>query len=165
MKLEIELNGAPHAVEVSRSGKPFQALIDGEPIGADAVEIAPGIYSILIGNRSFEVRVERFGADLRIAVGRLEYVARVRDPRRWERNHNSSAVSGGRQNVVAPMSGRVVRVLAKIGDTINAGQGIVVVEAMKMQNEIRSPKTGKIESLKVSEDQAVNAGETIAVVS
>jgi biotin carboxyl carrier protein len=63
------------------------------------------------------------------------------------------------------MPGKVVRVLVKQGAAVEAGQGLLVVEAMKMQNEIRSPKSGKIEKLLVVENQTVNAGETLAVVS
>jgi biotin carboxyl carrier protein len=62
------------------------------------------------------------------------------------------------------MPGKVVRVLAAVGDAVEAGQGLLVVEAMKMQNEIRSPKSGKVERLLVKEGQAVNAGEVLAWV-
>ncbi|MBI3663579.1 MAG: biotin/lipoyl-binding protein [Acidobacteria bacterium] len=62
------------------------------------------------------------------------------------------------------MPGKIVRVLAKAGDAVEAGQGLLVVEAMKMQNEIKAPKTGKVEKVLVAEGQTVNAGETLAVV-
>ncbi|MGH9706384.1 MAG: biotin/lipoyl-containing protein, partial [Candidatus Acidiferrales bacterium] len=71
----------------------------------------------------------------------------------------------GRQNVLASMPGKVVRVLANAGDAVEAGQGLLVVEAMKMQNEIRSPKSGTIERLLVAEGQTVNAGELLAIVA
>ena len=71
----------------------------------------------------------------------------------------------GSQSVIAPMPGKVVRLLVKAGEAVEAGKGILVVEAMKMQNEVRSPKSGKIERLLVSEGQAVSAGEVLAVVS
>jgi len=63
------------------------------------------------------------------------------------------------------MPGKVIRLLVKPGEAVEAGQGILVVEAMKMQNEVRSPKSGKVERLLVSENQAVNAGDTLAVIS
>ncbi|HWQ03049.1 MAG TPA: biotin/lipoyl-containing protein, partial [Candidatus Nitrosotenuis sp.] len=71
----------------------------------------------------------------------------------------------GRQEILAPMPGKVVRVLVKSGDAVEAGHGLLVVEAMKMQNEIKSPKSGKVERVLVSEGQNVNAGETLAVVA
>jgi biotin carboxyl carrier protein len=165
MKLEIELGGIAHTTELTWSEGKLRATIDGKTIDADAVEISRGIYSIVIGGRSREVRVERFGTGLRITSGGSEYSAQVRDPRKWERNRGAAISAQGRQNVVAPMPGRVVRVLVTAGDHVDAGQGLVVVEAMKMQNEVRSPKAGAVERLLVKEGQAVNPGDTIAVIS
>jgi biotin carboxyl carrier protein len=169
MKLEIELGARTHTVEIPsldllKSRQNLECRIDGKTIGVDAAEISPGIYSILIDGRSIEVRAEKFGEGLRIAVDGKEFSAGVMDPRKWQRNHRAASAHEGRQNVVAPMTGRVVRVLAKVGDSIQAGQGLVVVEAMKMQNEVRSPKAGRVDRLAVSEGQAVNAGDTIAVI-
>jgi len=73
--------------------------------------------------------------------------------------------TGSRQQVTAPMPGKVVRILVQAGDKVEAGQGLLVVEAMKMQNEIRSPKGGTIERLHVKEGQPVNAGEVLCIVS
>jgi biotin carboxyl carrier protein len=165
MKFEIERNGSPHAIEILQSSQSSQITIDGTGCDANLLEIAPGIYSILIGGRSFEARVEPFGRALRITVGKREFTASVRDPRQWRRNHHASASSEQRQLVTAPMPGRVVRVLVRSGDAVKAGQGLIVVEAMKMQNEIRSPKAGKVERLLVREGQPVSAGDTVAVVA
>lgn len=165
MKFEIELNGSPHTVEISQAPPLAQCAIDGVNVDANALEVQPGIYSILIGGRSVEVRVEPFGKALRISVGKAEFTATVRDPRKWQRNHHAGAASEHRQHVTAPMPGRVVRVLVRPGDPVKAGQGIAVVEAMKMQNEIRSPKTGKIERVLVAEGQPVSAGDAVAVVA
>lgn len=165
MKVEIEFEGSPHTLEISGTGRASRFAIDGTNIDADAVEITPGIYSVLSSGRSFEARVEPFGAALRITVGNREFIATVRDPRRWQRNHRAAAASDHKQLVTAPMPGRVVRVLVRSGDPVKAGQGIVVVEAMKMQNEIRSPKTGTVERMLVAEGQPVSAGDTVAVVA
>jgi len=164
MKLQVELGGGSHTIEIGRFQARLAFAIDGAAVAADAVEVAPGIYSILIANQSYEVRVEPFAGNLRIAVGEREFAASVRDPRKRGRNRAGSASSEGRQTITAPMPGRVVRVLVASGDEVAAGQGIVVVEAMKMQNEVRSPKQGKVEHLVVSEGQAINAGDTIAVI-
>ena len=83
-------------------------------------------------------------------VAGREFSVAVRDPREWQRKRGGSVASEGRQQVLAPMPGKIVRVLVKAGDTIEAGQGILVVEAMKMQNEVRSPKAGKIERMLVA---------------
>jgi biotin carboxyl carrier protein len=168
MKLGVELDGKLRTVEIgpdaTRANGDVHWTIDGRALKADATEVAPGIYSILIGGSSFEVRVEPNAAALRITVAGREYAARIRDPRQWRRNRGAAIEAEGSQRVIAPMPGKVVRVLAKVGDAIEAGKGILVVEAMKMQNEVRSPKSGKIERLLVSEGQAVSAGEVLAVV-
>ncbi len=168
MKLGVELDGKLRTIEIgpdaTRANGHVLCMIDGRALEVDATEVAPGIYSILIGASSFEVRVEPGPAALRITVAGREYAARVRDPRQWCRNRGAAIEAEGSQRVIAPMPGKVVRVLVKVGDAIEAGNGILVVEAMKMQNEVRSPKSGKIERLLVSEGQAVSAGEVLAVV-
>lgn len=169
MKLGIELGGRLRTVEIdsdaARANGRLLCTIDGRIIEADAIEVAPGIYSILIGGASLEVRVEPVTTSLRITVAGREYAAQIRDPRQWRRNRGAAIEAEGSQRVIAPMPGKVVRLLVKAGEAVEAGKGILVVEAMKMQNEVRSPKSGKIERLLVSEGQAVSAGEVLAVVS
>ncbi len=165
MKLDIEIGGITHVVEVARAEQRLPCTIDGIALEADCVESSAGVYSILLAGRSIEVNVKPFGERLRIEIGGRELTASVRDPRKWRRNHSAAASSDHRQSVPAPMPGRVVRVLVALGETIKAGQGIVVVEAMKMQNEVRSPKSGSVERLMVKEGQSVNAGDTIALIA
>ena len=170
MKLEVEIAGPtglkpkrPRQIELTRSGECYECRIDGRLIEADIVEISKGIYSILIGGRSLEVHVEAHGQILQITSSGREFIASVNDPRRY-RKGGGAILAEGRQQVTAPMPGKVIRVLVKAGDKVAAGQGIVVVEAMKMQNEVKSPKAGTIEKLLVKEGQPVNAGDALAVV-
>jgi len=155
----------PEAVEVARDGNHLRIELVGRAIEADAIEVATSTYSVLIDGRAFEVRIEPFAGGLRVHAGTLSYNIQISDPRGWKRSRGAGLAAEGRQEVVAPMPGKVVRVLVKQGAAVEAGQGLLVVEAMKMQNEIRSPKSGKIEKLLVVENQTVNAGETLAVVS
>jgi biotin carboxyl carrier protein len=164
MKVDIALDGKNHQVEFSKVGERLRCMIDGAPLEADAVQIAPGIYSILIDGEAFEVRVEPDGEALRLAVGDREWRAAVHDSRKWRRNRGGLSEAEGRQQVSAPMPGKIVRMLAQTGDSVNAKQGLFVVEAMKMQNEIRSPKSGRVERLLVTEGQTVNAGDPLAVI-
>jgi biotin carboxyl carrier protein len=161
---DIELAGKKHRVEATQSGERETWSIDGRAVDANPVEIAPGVYSLLLDGQSIEVRVEKFASKLRVTVGGREYEASVRDPRQWKRNGGSAAEAEGRAQIIAPMPGKVIRILVAAGDAVEAGQGIVVVEAMKMQNEIRSPKSGKVEKLAVAEGQTVNAGELVAII-
>jgi biotin carboxyl carrier protein len=165
MKLEIELDGKARTVELTRIGERVQCVLDGKPINADVVEVSPSVYSILLDGQSFEARVESAATGLRVIVGGHEYAAAVRDPRQWRRHRGAAVEAEGRQQGIAPMPGKVVRVLVKAGDAVEAGQGLVVIEAMKMQNEVRSPKRGTVERLLVSEGQTINAGEVLAIVA
>ncbi|MGH9575447.1 MAG: hypothetical protein ACRD40_18205, partial [Candidatus Acidiferrales bacterium] len=100
MKLAIQLGGASHMLEFSRAEHQVHGTIDGVAVEADCVEIAPGIYSVLLEGRSFEANVEPFGEDLRITIGGREFAAQVRDFRKWRRNHSAAALSEVRQNVL-----------------------------------------------------------------
>jgi biotin carboxyl carrier protein len=109
--------------------------------------------------------VENGSAGLIIQTAGRHYEARVDDPRQWKGRRGGALEAEGRQQIIAPMPGKVVRLLAQQGEAVQAGKGLVVVEAMKMQNEIRSPKSGTVERLLVQEGQAVIAGEVLAVVA
>lgn len=173
MKLEVHIAGRKRMIQMERGsssgpaggGAAWKFWLDGQPVALDAAEIATGVYSILMDGRAFEVRVQPERDALRIFVGGRELAAEVRDPRAWRGKGGAAAEATGRQQVTAPMPGKVVRVLVNEGDEVQAGQGLVVVEAMKMQNEIRSPKSGRVERLMIREGQPVNAGDALAVVA
>jgi biotin carboxyl carrier protein len=169
MKFEIQLTGAggkrKHVVEIIRKGNVRGVSLDGQAVDADAVQIAPNVVSVMIAGQSFELHISRStDGTLKLLCGAHEYTAEIIDPRAWRGRKHGAVEVEGRQEILAPMPGKVVRVLAAVGDAVEAGQGLLVVEAMKMQNEIRSPKSGKVERLLVKEGQAVNAGEVLAWV-
>jgi biotin carboxyl carrier protein len=151
-------------IEVARAGDHLSISHDGRTIEADVVEVAAGTYSILISGRAYEVRVEPAPGGLRIHAGGREFRAEIEDPRAWRGRRGDAEEVEGRQEVIAPMPGKVVRLLVAAGQKVEAGQGLLVVEAMKMQNEIRSPKSGVVERIVVAEGQAVNAGESLAII-
>ena len=171
MKFEVHLSGASgetkkHVVELEREGMSYRVKLDGEPVNADAMQIAPNTISVLLNGQAFEVHLKQaLNGTVKLQTGPHEFTAEVQDPRAWQGRKHGAAEIEGQQQIVAPMPGKVIRLLVKVGDEVQAGQGLVVVEAMKMQNEIRSPKTGKVERLQVKEGQAVNAGEVLCVVS
>ncbi|MGB8541136.1 MAG: biotin/lipoyl-containing protein [Candidatus Acidiferrales bacterium] len=166
MKIEIELDGKLRGIEMTHTGERARWTIDGRAIDADAVEVSSGIYSILIAGQSFEARVApQRDSELRVSVADREYRASIRNPRKWKRNRGLGAEAEGSQQLRAPMPGKIVVLLLKAGDRVDAGQAIVVMEAMKMQNEIRSPKSGIVERLLVAQGQTVTAGEVVAIVS
>jgi len=165
MKLRIELDGRTHDLSLEREGRLLSGSLDGRPFSADSVEVAPGVYSILLEGASFEIQVETSAAGLTVTANGRRLPAQVIDPRQWRGRRSGSAEAEGSQRIIAPMPGKVVRLLVAQGEEVAAGKGLLVVEAMKMQNEIRSPKTGRVEKLAVTEGQPVNAGDILAIVS
>jgi biotin carboxyl carrier protein len=165
VKLQVEIDGKKRQVELAQASERPVWTIDGQRLEADAIAVSSGVYSILINGKSFEVRTERLGAELRATTSGREFRIVVQDEREWRRKRGSAVEAEGRQQVLAPMPGKIVRVLVKTGDAVRAGQGLLVVEAMKMQNEIRAPKSGTIDRLGVVEGQTVNAGQVVAIVS
>src|SRR6266851_932874 len=133
---------------------------------SDAAAIAPNTVSILLDGQCFEFGVTPSpDGKLKLQAGTQEFTAEVIDPRIWSGRRSGHLEAEGRQQIVAPMPGKVVRLLVKEGDHVEAGQGLLVVEAMKMQNEIRSPKSGTVERVLAREGQPVNAGEVLAIVA
>jgi biotin carboxyl carrier protein len=137
--------------------------IDGEvaapPADATVVEVEPGVYSVLAEGRSWEARVT--GDE--ISIGDHRFSFEIEDPRQWKRT-GAGAEAHGRASILAPMPGKIVRILVKVGDAVVAGQGIVVVEAMKMQNEMKAPKDGSVTAIQVKENDSVTAGAVLAVI-
>jgi biotin carboxyl carrier protein len=169
MKFEVQLTSLfgkkLRIIELDRVADRWKITLDGQPVDADAVEIAPNTLSLLVEGQSYEVCISPSPEGvLRIQTGLQEFTAEVADPRAWRGRRHGTLEAEGLQQVVAPMPGKVIRVLVKAGDRVEAGQGLLVVEAMKMQNEIRSPKGGTVERLHVKEGQPVNAGEVLAWV-
>jgi len=170
MKYEVQLASSNAAaksrvIELERDASGWHVTLDGRIVAVDAVEIAPSTISILIDGQSFEVSITPFPeGQLKLQTGSHEFTAEVIDPRTWGGRHGAAEIEG-RQQILAPMPGKVVRLLVKEGDRVEAGQGLLVVEAMKMQNEIRSPKSGTIERVLAKEGQPVNAGEVLCVVA
>jgi biotin carboxyl carrier protein len=151
--------GTPH-----QPGKLLRFVSDGEPLVADGEEISPGVYSILIDGRSYEAQVSKRAGDAEgylspyvVTVGLRHYLVEIRDPRRWRRD-GAGVQEQGPQEIVAPMPGRIVKVLVSENQEVVLNQGLLVIEAMKMQNEIRAPRTGRVERIYAQEGTGVEAG-------
>ena len=123
----------------------------------DILETEPGVYSILVDGASYELRLS--GDEVFVNGRRFA----LEENSGWKRR-GSGAGGEGRANIVALMPGKVVRVLAELNQEVQAGQGIVVVEAMKMQNEMKAPRTGRVASISVKAGDSVNAGAVLATI-
>jgi biotin carboxyl carrier protein len=155
-----------HKVEITpeREGKAAECRVDGEPLPLDVVASAPGVLSLVLNGRSYEIRTDNGVNGQQIVVGEERYQVEVRDPRSLRSRRRGGDSGQGPRKITAPMPGKVVRVLAPEGTPVKTGQGVVVIEAMKMQNELKSPKDGVVKKISVAEGGTVEAGATLAVV-
>jgi biotin carboxyl carrier protein len=169
MKFEVQLEGSggktTRVVELERVDGVYRIQLDGKAVEADAVQINANTISILLNGQSFEVHVApALDGKLKLQTGPHEFTAEVVDPRAWSGRKHNVLEAEGRQQITAQMPGKVIRILVKAGDAVEAGQGVVVIEAMKMQNELKSPKKGVVERVVVKEGQNVSAGEILCSV-
>ena len=125
--------------------------------------VRAGVLSLRVADRNYEVKAERLADKWKIWVGEESFDLEVRDPRSL-RGRVSAGDESGAKKLTAPMPGKVVRILVAEGSEVEAGAGIMVVEAMKMQNEVKSPKKGIIQRILVGQGAAVNAGDVLAIV-
>jgi acetyl/propionyl-CoA carboxylase alpha subunit len=169
MRLNAEIDGEKVALEIKREGGRVSAEVGGRRYELEAREVGAGEYLLIHGGRVYECRV---GAEpgsgtrgaLRVSVGAREYGVTLTDPKHLRGAAAAAGEQGARAQVKAPMPGKVVRVLVEAGQAVEAGQGLVVVEAMKMQNELKSPRSGTIAELRAEPGSTVNAGDVLVVV-
>lgn len=164
MIYEVKVADKVHRVELQKIENGWFCKVDGDEIKLDAVSTQDGVLSILLDGNSYEVKQETTGTDSNIVVGGVRFPAQVRDPRSLRSRRGAETGSEGVKKIVAPMPGKVVRILAQAGTAVEQGQGVIVIEAMKMQNELKSPKKGIVKKLTVREGTAVEAGQSLAEV-
>jgi biotin carboxyl carrier protein len=157
-------SGRPRRLELEKSEGGWSCRLDGQPIHIDAVIPRPDVLSLLVDGRAYEIKREQTAADLHLWVGSARFGVEVRDPRSLRSRQQAAGDEKGPRKVVAPMPGRIVRLLVAENSAVEAGQGIVVVEAMKMQNEIKSPKKGVVKKMSAIIGAAVNPGDVLAIV-
>src|ERR1700689_2928819 len=163
MFYDTTIDGRNYRLELSRADGCWSCRLDGRDVKIDAVLARPDVLSLRIGNLAYEVKSERLANDLHLWVGSTRFAVEVRDPRSL-RGRIRAGDDQGPRKIVAPMPGKVVRLLVSEGDEVEPGRSVAVVEAMKMQNEIKSPKRGTVKKILVSEGAAVNAGDVLAIV-
>lgn len=164
MKFTVTVDGKEQSVEVRRTSGSWNCRVNDEGRIIDVAEVAPGRFSLLLDGASFEVHVEERNGQYRVHTGGADLVAEVEDPRRWQGRGGRGGGKEGRQEITAPMPGKIITVLVEEGQKVEEGQGLVVVEAMKMQNEIPSPKPGVVEKVLVQAGDTVEHGTGLVVV-
>jgi biotin carboxyl carrier protein len=168
MHYEANIAGRVYRFDLEKASAPQQSdrwvcRLDGREIVVDAVQTGVGTLSLIINGKSFEIRREKEGEIQQLVVRGKKYDVTLQDARSLKSRKRTGSADAGPLRLTASMPGKVVRVLAKEGDVLNAGMGIVVVEAMKMQNELRSPKKGTLKKMLAREGMNVNAGDVLAV--
>ena len=138
--------------------------VNGTEVKVDASAPFGGALSLLIGGKSYEALASVVSGEQVIVIDGHRFVAEISDPRSLKSRRRAGAGQEGPKKVTAPMPGKVIRIVAQSGDEVAAGDGVVVIEAMKMQNELKSPKAGKVAKIAVKEGDTVNPGDTLAVI-
>jgi len=165
MIYDVVVDGKTHQVELARGENTWLCKIDGQEMELDAVLTARDVLSVLVEGKAYEIKRERsLQGELHMVIGSARYAVDVQDPRSLRTRRAVAGSEAGPQRVKAPMPGKIVRILVNEQDGVKAGQGIIVMEAMKMQNEMKSPKDGKVQKILTAEGSTVNAGDTLAIV-
>jgi acetyl/propionyl-CoA carboxylase alpha subunit len=164
MICKVTIDGTGYRLELDGESGGWRCRVNGQEVQMDAVLAQPDVLSLVIQGRVYQVRREWRDSGWRIWVGDICYAAEVSDPKSLRSRKLRGDGEKGPRQLLAPMPGKVIRLLLSENSPVEAGQGVVIVEAMKMQNEIKSPKKGTLRRLAVVEGAAVNAGDVLAIV-
>lgn len=161
MKLNAELNSEKHEIEITRTGEKVFARVDDREYELEASEVEPDVYLFKYNNRIFQIYVAPNGI---VNLGNHQLEISITDPKRLRGSNASDAAADGIAEIKTAMPGKLVRVLTEVGAEIKHGEGVLVVEAMKMQNEMKSPKDGIVKEIRFAEGATVNAGDVLAII-
>ncbi len=164
MTYDVTIDGKSFRLELERADGRWHCRLDGREVRMDAVLARRDVLSLLIEGKAHEIKRERTATDMHLWVGGARYAAELRDPRSLRSRKTVAEDETGPKKLTAAMPGKVVRLLIREQDEVEAGQSILVVEAMKMQNEIKSPKKGIVQKIVAREGDNVNPGDVLAVV-
>lgn len=165
----VTIGGEEHTAEVVRAddgayqGR-YQVIVDGDARSVDAVPVEDGVSSFIVDGACFEVHATRDRDRYVLLINGEHYELDARNRRSRSGFGKGAGLAVGRQVVHAPMPGRVVRILAQPGERVEEGAPLLILEAMKMENQLRSPITGEVVEMAVTEGQVVATGEKLAVV-
>lgn len=165
MKLELQIDGQTIPAEFTTTDGQAQLKLGEQTHKASISQPEPGFYVVQLNHRVYRCALETApGGATEIVVNGRRIPVAVHDKKRRRDGAAGGAGAAGKVSLISPMPGKVVRVLVAAGDEVAANQGVLIVEAMKMQNEVLSPKAGKVAEIRVAEGRTVNAGETLAVI-
>lgn len=167
MKLVAELAEEKHAVAMKRDGARLTADVDGRVYELEVSEPEPNVWLFKHENRIYQIFVspnERASEPSAVNVGNQNFEIKIYDPKRLRGGGAAGEAADGASEIKTAMPGKLVRVLVETGAEIKKGDGVLIVEAMKMQNEMKSPKDGIVKEIRFTEGATVNAGDILAVI-
>ena len=167
MKLHSTIANYQTDILIQDDGSRVHAETEGRSYDLEVRESGVGGYVLIADASVFDCRVEgrpESGESIGVIIGTTEYSVTLIDPKRLRGASSAAAHADEAARIVAPMPGKVVRVLVSVGDRVETSAGLLVVEAMKMQNEMKSPRSGTVVAINVEVGATVNAGDVMAVV-
>jgi acetyl/propionyl-CoA carboxylase alpha subunit len=161
MTVWLEVEGKKRRVELPSSVLvgAMECVVDGNIIAANARMLQPGVMSLVIDGKQYRCVLDGDG----VLIGGRRFAFELNDPRSLQGRRSAGGGAAGPRSVKAPMPGRLVRVLVAVGDEVVEQQGVIVIEAMKMQNELKSPKAGRVARVAVAVGDTVGAGDVLVV--
>lgn len=162
MKLQAKINGEKLDVEIVEQDGKTRALVGDREYELEVSQPEPGIFALRNGHKMAEAFVSPDGKQ--VVIGGHEFEVEIADPKRLRGAGTDHEHGDGVAEIKTAMPGKVVRILVEVGTEVEKGDGVIVVEAMKMQNEMKSPKTGTVTKINASEGDTVNAGDILVVI-
>jgi biotin carboxyl carrier protein len=166
MKLEIQSGEDTFTLDVRVDGENVLATVEDREYELEVSETEPGVYLIRRNGHVYPISVSAMNSagNLEVNVKNRRFDVTVYDPKRIRGSGSDHSQSGGNAEIKTAMPGKVVRIIANVGQEVKKGSGVIVVEAMKMQNEMRSPIDGVIKEVRVTEGSTVNAGQVLVII-
>jgi len=165
--LHLQIAGKVRRIDLTLDQKngTWQIVLDGKPLKANALLLQPGVLGLILNGHMYRCLLDENPGLTAVFVNQQRFSSEVHDPRSLMARRQKGSMDGGEQTIKAPMPGRIVRVLVEPGQEITAHQPVVAIEAMKMQNELKAIRAGKVKEVRVSVGQTVAATEIVVVIS
>lgn len=164
MRLLADIDGEQRTISIERDGQNLAATIDGRPMQVEVSEPEPGVYLVKADGHVFEASVAGAQNTFAVSLRGHQFEVGITDPKRLRGAGSDAEHASGRAEIKTAMPGKVVRILCTAGDHVEKGDGVIVVEAMKMQNEMKSPKAGVVAEIKAVEGATVTAGDVLVII-
>jgi len=161
MELEVIVGEKIHAIHIEPEGLHYRVVVDGVSHLVDLRQPEPSVFSMLIERKAYEAFLSRNGSEITVSLSGQSYQSRLAESARRNRYEAERSESLHRNEIVAPMPGRVVSILVEKGALVEQGDGVIIVEAMKMENELKAPRSGQVAEIYVQPHELVAAQQPL----